>query len=127
MTIQKVNDLIDNFVHECSAPHGPADDYPAGFDPAAPGDAVPAAVRVAAGRSIPERMALRARSEAGREKYGVLLYPGWRSALRAAVQEALDLCVYLEADNESIDLERYHADNLLRLLTHRMLAKLDKA
>jgi hypothetical protein len=127
MTIQKVNDLIDNFVQECSAPHGPADDYPAGFDPAAPGDAVPAAVRVAAGRSIPERMALRARSEAGREKYGVYLYPGWRGALRAAAQEALDLCVYLEADPESIDLERYYADNLTRLLTQRMLAKLDKA
>ena len=127
MTIQKVNDLIDNFVHECSAPHGPADDYPAGFNPAAPGDAVPAAVRVAAGRSIPERMALRARSEAGQKKYGVYLYPGWRGALRAAVQEALDLRVYLEADPESIDLERHYADNLLRLLSERLLTKLDKA
>lgn len=72
------------------------------------------------GRPHPIREAHAARAEMGRAKYGVVLRLGWPKATAGALQEALDLEVYLEADTGATAEEKA----LARRLTDSLFARL---
>jgi hypothetical protein len=90
-----------------------------GPDDGPPGRAVAweAAIR---GLSMPLRAALHARAQVGTRRYGGPLRMGWPWATVGALQEAVDLVVYLTADETATDLERALARQLAELLTARI-------
>lgn len=67
---------------------------------------------------------LRARAEYGLDKYPELLPRGWPLATYGALQEALDLLVYLHADEQATKWEKDRALELVERLAVRSLKKL---
>jgi hypothetical protein len=91
-----------------------------GADDGAPGR--PAAWALAiGGHSRVAREAVAVRAEVGLARYGALLRRGWRWAPLGAWQEALDLVVYLAADEGATPRERALAAELVELLAARLL------
>jgi hypothetical protein len=67
---------------------------------------------------------LRARADYGLDKYPALLPSGWPLATYGALQEALDLLVYLHADEGASKKERELALELVQRLALRSYKKL---
>lgn len=67
---------------------------------------------------------LRARAQYGLDKYPELLAIGWPLATYGALQEALDLLVYLHADEKATKWERDRALELCERLAMRCLKQL---
>jgi hypothetical protein len=67
-----------------------------------------------------------ARAEVGQLKYGTVLRRGWKRSAAGALQEAVDLLLYLFADPAASPRERKLAIELAELLVRRVL-RLDEA
>lgn len=67
-----------------------------------------------------------ARAEMGQLKYGTVLRRGWKRSAAGALQEAIDLLLYLFADPAASPRERKLAIELAELLIRRVL-RLDEA
>jgi hypothetical protein len=90
-----------------------------GPDNGPPGRAVAWEV-VLPGLTPPLRAAVHARAQVGIHRYGGPLRIGWPWATVGALQEAVDLVVYLEADETATTLERGLARELAELLVARI-------
>lgn len=66
------------------------------------------------------------RAEVGQLKYGTVLRRGWKRSAAGALQEAVDLLLYLFADQGASPRERKLAIELAELLVRRVL-RLDEA
>jgi hypothetical protein len=66
------------------------------------------------------------RAEVGQLKYGTVLRRGWKRSAAGALQEAVDLVLYLFADQGASPRERKLAIELAELLVRRVL-RLDEA
>lgn len=71
------------------------------------------------------RAALEARIATGVKKYGVELAFGWDLALLGAWQEALDLFLYLLADQKSTQEEILIASSMLVMLSERVARQIN--
>lgn len=88
------------------------------------GDGGPAVEAAVQGLSPCLVECLRARAQYGLDKYPELLAIGWPLATYGALQEALDLLVYLHADEKATKWERDRALELCERLAMRCLKQL---
>lgn len=88
------------------------------------GDGGPAVEAAVQGLSPCLVECLRARAQVGLDKYAEPLAIGWPLATYGALQEALDLLVYLWADEQATKWERERALELCERLAMRCLKQL---
>jgi hypothetical protein len=79
--------------------------------------------RLAKAPSIELAVCIRERSEVGLRKYGIRLRRGWKGASYGALQEAVDLLLYLEADEDASRRERALALELAEMIVARAARK----